>query len=96
MCVFFLKPPLLDNQQLYDEFQAKWDDTGFTSLLDSRKSLPVYTHKKALLDLIKENQVVIVRGETGCGKTTQVTVILLGWIWPLNSHFFEPYSINKF
>ena len=70
--VSFKKPSILDNQQLYDEFQVKWEDSGFTSLLESRKSLPVYNHKKALLDLVKENQVVIIRGETGCGKTTQV------------------------
>jgi pre-mRNA-splicing factor ATP-dependent RNA helicase DHX16 len=39
---------------------------------EQRKSLPVYEHKEALLESIAENQIVIVQGETGCGKTTQI------------------------
>lgn len=39
---------------------------------DTRKSLPVYQHRKGLLEAIKEHQVLIVVGETGSGKTTQL------------------------
>lgn len=39
---------------------------------DTRKSLPVYQHREQLLDAIKDNQVLIVVGETGSGKTTQL------------------------
>lgn len=41
-----------------------------------RKSLPVYTCRDELLQLIDENSVVIVVGETGSGKTTQLTQFL--------------------
>lgn len=39
---------------------------------DTRKSLPVYAHRKGLLEAIKDHQVLIVVGETGSGKTTQL------------------------
>lgn len=41
-----------------------------------RKSLPVYSCRDELMQLIDENSVVIVVGETGSGKTTQLTQYL--------------------
>lgn len=38
-----------------------------------RKSLPVYACRDELLHLVRENKIVIVVGETGSGKTTQLT-----------------------
>lgn len=44
-----------------------------SSELDSfRSSLPVQEHQAEILQLIKENRVVLVVGATGSGKTTQV------------------------
>lgn len=37
-----------------------------------RRSLPVREHEREILQLIRENRVVLVVGETGSGKTTQV------------------------
>ncbi|KAK7077368.1 putative pre-mRNA-splicing factor ATP-dependent RNA helicase dhx16 [Halocaridina rubra] len=37
-----------------------------------RKSLPVYPFRGSLLDAIEEHQVLIIEGETGSGKTTQI------------------------
>lgn len=39
---------------------------------ETRRKLPVYEHRSDLLQAIAENQIVIVQGETGCGKTTQL------------------------
>lgn len=41
-----------------------------------RKSLPVYSCRDELLQLIQENSIVVVVGETGSGKTTQLTQYL--------------------
>lgn len=38
-----------------------------------RNQLPVFTKKNDILDLIRENSIVIIQGSTGCGKTTQVS-----------------------
>lgn len=43
------------------------------SILEQRQSLPIYKLKDELLKAINDNQILIVVGETGSGKTTQLT-----------------------
>nr|VEL28527.1 unnamed protein product [Protopolystoma xenopodis] len=42
------------------------------SLQEVRQSLPIYQFREALLRAIADHQILIVEGETGSGKTTQV------------------------
>jgi HrpA-like RNA helicase len=44
-------------------------------MLEARASLPIAKQKQHFLQLLKENDVIVVSGETGCGKTTQVLVL---------------------
>ncbi|KAI2733487.1 hypothetical protein CBS147332_502 [Penicillium roqueforti] len=46
------------------------------SMKQQRESLPVYKFRKQLLDAVKDNQMMIVVGDTGSGKTTQLTQYL--------------------
>ncbi|KAH0981111.1 hypothetical protein GBA52_008288 [Prunus armeniaca] len=46
------------------------------SIQEQRQSLPIYKLKKELIAAVHENQVLVVIGETGSGKTTQVTQYL--------------------
>ncbi|PWA73424.1 DNA/RNA helicase, ATP-dependent, DEAH-box type, conserved site-containing protein [Artemisia annua] len=46
------------------------------SLQEQRQSLPIYKLKKELVQAVNDNQVLVVIGETGSGKTTQVTQYL--------------------
>lgn len=63
-----------------DNLEVKEDDSGAQENSSSsreeikqiRESLPVYSVKSKLLQTIRENQVVVVIGETGSGKTTQL------------------------
>lgn len=43
-------------------------------MLQKRSSLPIAELKDEILLLLEKNNVVVISGETGCGKTTQV-----GW-----------------
>lgn len=43
------------------------------SIKEQREGLPIYKLKKELMEAIASNQVLIVIGETGSGKTTQMT-----------------------
>ncbi|KDN50454.1 hypothetical protein RSAG8_00952, partial [Rhizoctonia solani AG-8 WAC10335] len=47
------------------------------ALLAERKQLPIWTGRRALVQATKENDTLIVLGETGSGKTTQVPQFLL-------------------
>uniref|UniRef100_A0A0B7B2H2 RNA helicase n=1 Tax=Arion vulgaris TaxID=1028688 RepID=A0A0B7B2H2_9EUPU len=46
------------------------------SILEQRQSLPIYKLKDDLLKAVSDNQILIVIGETGSGKTTQMTQYL--------------------
>lgn len=46
------------------------------SILEQRQGLPIYKLREELLRAVHENQVLIVIGETGSGKTTQITQYL--------------------
>ena len=43
-----------------------------SALDDQHGSLPLHAYREKILRLVKENSVVVVVGETGSGKTTQV------------------------
>lgn len=52
-------------------------DKTVVGLHQRRKSLPVYILRKRLLDEIRRHNTLIIIGETGCGKTTQIPQLLL-------------------
>lgn len=53
--------------------QAASDFARNKTMAEQRRFLPVYGCREELLQVIRENQVVVVVGETGSGKTTQVS-----------------------
>lgn len=61
------------------EWKSKRFPTGSKSGLsmkDQRRSLPIYSLKSQLLQAISDHRILIVIGETGSGKTTQITQYL--------------------
>ncbi|TYI88497.1 hypothetical protein E1A91_D04G214000v1 [Gossypium mustelinum] len=42
------------------------------TLHEDRRTLPIYAHRDSLLKAIEEHQVLVIVGETGSGKTTQI------------------------
>lgn len=42
-----------------------------------RRNLPAWDKRKEILELLTSNQVIVISGETGCGKSTQVPQFLL-------------------
>lgn len=46
------------------------------TILEQRRFLPAFAVRQELLNIIRENSVVIIVGETGSGKTTQLTQYL--------------------
>lgn len=65
------------NLQLREQ-QLSWQECPEgRRLLEFRRSLPAYKEREALITSISSNQVIIVSGETGCGKTTQIPQFIL-------------------
>ncbi|KGN52121.1 DExH-box ATP-dependent RNA helicase DExH5, mitochondrial [Cucumis sativus] len=65
------------SSHLRDQQQAWQSSLEGREILEFRRNLPAYKEKDALLDTISQNQVIIISGETGCGKTTQVPQFIL-------------------
>ncbi|KAL6760535.1 P-loop containing nucleoside triphosphate hydrolase protein [Haematococcus lacustris] len=57
--------------------QGASDFSRTKTIQQQRRSLPVYTIRDELMQVIRENPVVVVVGETGSGKTTQMTQYLM-------------------
>ncbi|XP_048582367.1 ATP-dependent DNA/RNA helicase DHX36 isoform X2 [Nematostella vectensis] len=67
----------LDEEFLKDLKLMRDSSTGYNEMQKFREKLPSYQMKKEILGLISTNQVVVISGETGCGKTTQVAQFIL-------------------
>ena len=63
-----IKLKLLKNK--VKSFQRK--DDKIKNIMRDRENLPIWTQMNNILKTIHENQVTIISGETGCGKSTQV------------------------
>ncbi|XP_010424847.1 PREDICTED: DExH-box ATP-dependent RNA helicase DExH5, mitochondrial isoform X2 [Camelina sativa] len=46
-------------------------------MVKSRRSLPASKQRDSVLTAISQNQVIVISGETGCGKTTQIPQFIL-------------------
>lgn len=57
----------------------------FKEMLAKRRQLPSYDFKKEILDSIEKNQIIIISGETGCGKSTQTGQFILEACFETNS-----------
>ncbi|GIQ80862.1 hypothetical protein KIPB_001729, partial [Kipferlia bialata] len=47
------------------------------TMKQQKEGLPIFQLRDTLLDAVRENQVIVLVGETGCGKTTQVMQYLV-------------------
>ncbi|XP_015781179.1 pre-mRNA-splicing factor ATP-dependent RNA helicase DHX16-like [Tetranychus urticae] len=56
-----------DEKDIVDEETAKR-----MTIAETRRSLPIYAYKRELIKAVKEHQILIIEGETGSGKTTQI------------------------
>jgi len=50
---------------------------SFAVMQASRANLPAWGYREQVVELVKQHAVVLISGETGCGKTTQVPQFLL-------------------
>ncbi|KAI3695788.1 hypothetical protein L1987_78789 [Smallanthus sonchifolius] len=58
--------------------QRAWEESPEgKKMLQARMFLPAFKEKERLLQAIAQNQVIIISGETGCGKTTQLPQYIL-------------------
>lgn len=55
-----------------EQYRRRLQSPGYKNIRVERDALPAATFRDRILETISQNQVTLIRGETGCGKTTQV------------------------
>ncbi|KAG1347828.1 pre-mRNA-splicing factor ATP-dependent RNA helicase DEAH1 [Cocos nucifera] len=73
----FIKESVMDGVQYEDELTSEEPDISsakskLENLQEERKTLPIYPYREELLQAVHDHQVLVIVGETGSGKTTQI------------------------
>ncbi|KAI3990220.1 hypothetical protein MKX01_029198 [Papaver californicum] len=63
---------LIHNNPLVNRWNGRPYSQRYMDILEKRKTLPVWQQKDEFLQVLKNNQTLILVGETGSGKTTQI------------------------
>ena len=61
---------LSESRLVEEEKKLSAFDRERLQIKQARESLPVYTYRDKLLEMVRDNQILIIVGETGSGKTT--------------------------
>jgi len=61
----------------YVDFLQKQKFARLIKVKRDQQNLPIYEHRQEIVDAVAGHQVVVVAGDTGCGKSTQVPQYLL-------------------
>ena len=69
--------PTPDTSELRALWASKTSTPSFQRMLRSREELPIWKFRDTLLEAMRNNQAIIICGETGCGKSTQVPSFIL-------------------
>ncbi|KAG8880465.1 hypothetical protein FRB97_000766 [Tulasnella sp. 331] len=69
--------PRTEDQVLRDFQNARKDEKKYGEMMTQRMKLPAWDSRDEIVNLVQNNRVVVVVGETGCGKTTQLPQFLL-------------------
>ncbi|XP_043277382.1 dosage compensation regulator isoform X2 [Venturia canescens] len=67
----------LSEDIMNDDRERLQQDSSLQRSIKERSELPVFAMKNEIMTAINDNPVIIIRGNTGCGKTTQVCQFIL-------------------
>lgn len=67
-----LSEDLLENAR-----NKKLNDQELAERIKARELLPIHAMRREIMEAINDNSVVLIRGNTGCGKTTQIAQYIL-------------------
>ncbi|KPJ18733.1 putative ATP-dependent RNA helicase DHX36 [Papilio machaon] len=65
------------NVSFQEEYKDMITKPKYKNFMKFRETLPTYKKSKDILDLINNNQVIVISGETGSGKSTQIPQLIL-------------------
>jgi ATP-dependent RNA helicase DHX29 len=69
--------PVRQFDGLRELWAAKASTPSYQHMLVGRSNLPVFSFRESIMSTVNKNQVTIICGETGCGKSTQIPSFIL-------------------
>jgi ATP-dependent RNA helicase DHX29 len=69
--------PVRELESLRDLWAYKAATSSFQRMLVGRNTLPVFGYRDIIMSTIDKNQITIICGETGCGKSTQIPSFII-------------------
>ena len=68
------------SEHMKGETQASSEFAKHKTIREQREYLPIFAARTELLNIVRDNSVVVIVGETGSGKTTQLTQVSLFYL----------------
>ncbi|KAJ3995009.1 P-loop containing nucleoside triphosphate hydrolase protein [Lentinula boryana] len=65
------------SEQLMSNFFARQSTPAYQEMLVHRKTLPIASYRDTIIEALEQSQVLVLSGETGCGKSTQLPTFIL-------------------
>ncbi|TRM65724.1 P-loop containing nucleoside triphosphate hydrolase protein [Schizophyllum amplum] len=65
------------SEQLMEAFLARQASLSYQEMLGYRDQLPIAAYRQEIINILDASQVLVLSGETGCGKSTQVPTFIL-------------------
>jgi ATP-dependent RNA helicase A len=67
----------LSEDLLQNARDKKINDRDLEQRNKARETLPIHAMRRQIMEAVNDNSVVLIRGNTGCGKTTQIAQFIL-------------------
>lgn len=101
LCVSFFV--LLDDDSFASERDAQPTDDNITTFIFNahhslaieaqRERLPIRNYRDEILYCLEQHQILVLVGETGCGKSTQIPQVCYLFFIIFNIHLFNQFNI---
>lgn len=66
-----------DIENVKQSYTSRTSSSEYKDMITQRQKLPAFAKKEALVSAINSNQVTLITGETGSGKSTQVVQFIM-------------------
>ncbi|EJD52139.1 P-loop containing nucleoside triphosphate hydrolase protein [Auricularia subglabra TFB-10046 SS5] len=67
----------LSSEQIQGWFAARRSSFEYQHMLAQRNQLPIAQYRQEIIQTLEQSQVLVLSGETGCGKSTQLPTFIL-------------------
>lgn len=69
--------PVEYSERIQQDFDRRRNSAAYQKMLPQRNSLPIAAYRQDIINTLESSQIMVLSGETGCGKSTQLPSFIL-------------------